>query len=139
LKLSDLSRSEVAYLQAMYRLSESNDSASVSTLAKRFDVRLPTTIEILNKLERKRLVAKKPWRVPELTRKGIIVAEAIMHQHRIIELYFNSKLGLDSKQSCAEASKIDYLLNPDLVAKMCKVLKRPTRCLHGNAIRHMEG
>lgn len=139
MKLSDLSRSEVAYLQAMYRLSESNDSASVSTLAKRFEVRLPTTIEILDKLERKRLVVKKPWKIPALTRRGIAVAESIMHQHRIVELYFNTKLGLDSKHSCTEASKIDYLLDPDLVAKMCKVLNRPNQCHHGNAIRHMEG
>lgn len=139
MKLPDLSRSEVAYLQAMYRLSESNDSASVSTLARRFDVSLPTTIEILGKLERKHLVAKKPWKIPVLTKRGIIVAECIMHQHRIVELYLNTKLGLDSKRSCAEASKIDYLLDPDLVAKMCKVLNRPNQCLHGNAIRHMEG
>jgi len=138
LKLPELSRSEVAYLQAMYRLSESNDSASVSTLAKRFEVRLPTTIEILDKLEQKQLVAKKPWRAPVLTRKGVVVAESIMHQHRIVESYFNTKLGFDSKRSCAEASKIDYLLDPDLVAEMCKALNRPNQCQHGNAIRHSE-
>ena len=136
MKLSDLSRSEVAYLQAMYRLSESNDSASVSTLARRFNVRLPTTIEILGKLERKHLVMKKPWKIPVLTKRGIAVAESIMHQHRIIELYFNTELRLDSKRSCTEASKIDHLLDPDLVAKMCKVLSRPNQCQHGNAIRH---
>ena len=133
---SQLTRSEIAYLEAMYRLNETDDVASVSTLAKRFDVRLPTAIEILDKLEQKRLVIKKPWKVPELSKRGIVIAESVMHQHRIVELYFNAKLGIDSDLSCAEASKIDYLLDPTVVEKMCKVLNRPNQCLHGFAIQH---
>jgi len=136
--LSRLSRSEVAYLEAMYRLNESHDSASVSTLAKRFEVRLPTAIEILDKLEQKRLVVRKPWKIPELSKRGILIAESVMHQHRIVELYFNTKLGLDSNLSCVEAAKIDYLLDPTVVEKMCKVLNRPSQCHHGNPIQHIE-
>jgi len=138
LNFSELTRSEIAYLEAMYRLNEAHDAASVSTLAKRFDVRLPTAIEILDKLEQKRLVIKKPWKVPELSKRGILIAESVMHQHRIVELYFNAKLGIDSDLSCAEASKIDYLLDPIVVKKMCKVLNRSSQCLHGFAIQHRD-
>ena len=138
LNLSDLSRSEIAYLETMYRLNESHDAASVSMLAERFNVRLPTVIEILDKLEQKRLVIKKPWKIPELSKKGILIAESVMHQHRIVELYFNAKLGIDSDLSCAEAPKIDYLLDPIVVGKMCKVLNRPNLCVHGHPIQHRE-
>ena len=138
MNFSELSRSEIAYLEAMYRLNETNDTTSVSTLAKRFDVKLPTAIEILHKLEQKRLVIKKPWKIPELSKKGILIAESVMHQHRIVELYFNAKLGIDSDLSCAEASKIDYLLDPTVVEKMCKVLNRPRQCLHGFPIQHRD-
>lgn len=88
MNLSELSKSEVAYIETMYRLKETNDAASVS----------------------------------------VLVAESVMHQHRIVELYFNTKLGLDSEVSCAEASKVDYLLDNAVVEKMCKALDRTSRC-----------
>ena len=136
MNLSELSRSEIAYLEAMYRLNESHSAASVSTLAKRFDVRLPTAIEILDKLEQKRLVIKKPWKVPELSKKGFLIAESVMHQHRIVELYFSKALDLNAERSCVEASKIAHLLDKTVIEKMCKALNRPTQCNHGNPIRH---
>lgn len=136
MNLSGLSRAEVAYLEAMYRLNESSDIASVSALAKKFDVRLPTSIEVLDKLQAKGLVAKKPWKVPELSKKGKVIAETVMHQHRIIELYLNTILGLSSETSCVEATKIDYLLDGNVVEKMCKALNRPSKCNHGNPIQH---
>jgi Mn-dependent DtxR family transcriptional regulator len=99
----DLTRSEVAYLETMHRLSESNDATSVSALAKRFGVKMPTAIEILHKLEKRGLVIRKPWKVPELSVKGKKLAESAMHQHRIVELYFNRNLGLSPDKSCSEA------------------------------------
>jgi DtxR family Mn-dependent transcriptional regulator len=138
MNLSDLTRAEVAYLQTMYRLNESEDIASVSVLAKKFNVRPPTAIEILRRLQAKGLVVQKPWKVPELSTRGMAMAESVIHQHRIIELYLNTTLGLSYQTSCAEATKIDYLLDETVIEKMCKVLNRPTKCLHGNPIKHQE-
>jgi len=138
LNAPELTRSEVAYLETMHRLSESHEAASVSALAERFGVRLPTAIEILNKLEEKGLVIRRPWKVPELSRKGKTLAESVMHKHRIVELYFSRSLGLNSEKSCTEASKIAYLLDKAVIEKMCKALNRPTLCNHGNPIRHRD-
>ena len=136
MSLPDLSRSEVAYLVMIYRLNEADEKTSVSTLAERFSVKLPSAIEILRRLEKKGLVARKPWGVPELSKRGMALTELVMHNHRILELYLNKKLGVSSKLSCTEASKVDYLFDSDVIEKMCKVLERPSRCLHGNPIRH---
>jgi DtxR family Mn-dependent transcriptional regulator len=138
MNLSDLTRAEVAYLQTMYRLNESDDIASVSVLARKFDVRPPTAIEILRKLQAKGLVVQKPWKVPELSTRGMVIAESVIHQHRIVELYLNTTLGLSSQTSCDEATKIDYLLDKTVIEKMCRSLNRPTKCLHGNPIKHQE-
>jgi DtxR family Mn-dependent transcriptional regulator len=132
----ELSRSEVAYLQAIYRLNESHATSSVSVLAKKFNVKMPTAIEILHKLQAKGLVEQKPWKVPELSKKGMAMAESVMHQHRIIELYLSRVLGLSSEVSCVEATKIDYLLDESVIHKMCQVLNRPSKCVHGNPIKH---
>jgi Mn-dependent DtxR family transcriptional regulator len=139
LNIPELSRTEVAYVENMYRLDESHDVTSVSALAKRFGVRLPTAIEILDKLEEKGLVIRKPWRVPELSRRGKTLAESVIHQHRIVELYFSKNLGLDSEMSCSEASKIAYLLDRTVIDRMCKSLKRPSQCIHGKPIPHHDG
>jgi DtxR family Mn-dependent transcriptional regulator len=120
----------------MYRLNESHNPPSVSALAKRFNVRLPTAIEILGNLQAKGLVVKRPWGLPQLSRKGMTMAETIMHQHRLVELYLNTTLGLDSEKACTEAAKNDYLLDGEVIDKMCKVLRRPSQCLHGYLIQH---
>jgi DtxR family Mn-dependent transcriptional regulator len=136
MNMTDLSRSEVAYLETIYRLNESHETSSVSALARRFGVRLPSAIEILGRLQKKGLVVKKPWRTPELSKRGKELAESVMHQHRIVEVYLNKKLGLSTEASCNQASKIDYLLDNEVVERMCEALDRPSRCLHGNPIMH---
>jgi DtxR family Mn-dependent transcriptional regulator len=93
-------------------------------------------IGILDKLEEKGLVMRKPWKVPELSRKGVVLAESVMHRHRIVELYFSRVLGLSSEQSCMEASRVDYLLHRTVIQNMCKALNRPSCCLHGYPIQH---
>jgi DtxR family Mn-dependent transcriptional regulator len=136
MSLPDLSRSEVAYLETIYRLNETHETTSVSALARKFGVKMPSAVEILGKLERKGLVVRKPWGVPELSKRGAALAESVMHQHRILELYLNKKLGLSSELSCAQAGKIDYLLDSNVIDRMCKALNRPSRCVHGNRIQH---
>ena len=136
--MPELIRSEVVYLEGMYRLNESHDITSVSALAKRFGVKLPTAIEILDKLEEKGLVIRKPWKVPELSKRGNSVAERLLHQHRIVELYFNTTLGLNSATSCSEASKVAHLFDKSVIRKMCKSLHRPKQCMHGYLIRHTD-
>lgn len=136
MNMSDLSRTEVAYLETIYRMNETHQDASVSALAKKFSVRLPSAIEILGKLEANGLVIRKPWRIPELTKRGATITESVMHQHRILELYLSKKLGVDSKLSCAEASKVNYLLDSEVIERICIALNRPSRCPHGYPIQH---
>jgi DtxR family Mn-dependent transcriptional regulator len=117
-------------------MNESNETSSVSALARKFKVKLPSAVEILSKLETKGLVVRKRWRVPQLTKRGEKLAELVMHQHRVLEVYLNEKLGVNSDMSCAQAGKIDYLFDTDVIEKMCRVLNRPATCLHGFPIQH---
>jgi len=136
--MPELIRSEVVYLEGMYRLNESHETTSVSALAKLFGVKLPTAIEVLDKLEEKGLVIRKPWKAPQLSKRGNSVAERLIHQHRIVELYFNTTLGLNSAMSCSEASKVAHLFETSVIRKMCKSLHRPKQCMHGYLIRHTD-
>jgi Mn-dependent DtxR family transcriptional regulator len=119
-------------------MNETNQDASVSALAKKFGVRLPSTIEILSKLEKKGLVVRKPWKIPELSRRGSTLTALVMHQHRILEVYLNRKLGVDSDLSCDQAGRVDYLMDSKVIQRMCQSLNRPAKCLHGYAIHHQD-
>jgi DtxR family transcriptional regulator, Mn-dependent transcriptional regulator len=136
MSLSTISPSEVAYLKMLHRMNERNETTSVSALAQKFRVKLPSAIEILSKLEKKGLVIRKPWKVPQLSKRGAILSEQVMHQHRVLENYLNAKLGMSLDTSCEEASKVDYLVGSDVIERMCKALNRPSRCLHGFPIQH---
>jgi DtxR family Mn-dependent transcriptional regulator len=136
MQLHDLTRTEVAYLEQIFRLTEKGKQPSVSALASEFEVRVPTAVEVLDKLKRKGLLVKEPWRVPELSEAGFKVAEETIHRHRVIELYFSRKLSLRANEACKEAGKIDYLVSNSLVTRMCGILDHPRKCLHGNAIKH---
>jgi DtxR family Mn-dependent transcriptional regulator len=133
-----LSGVEVAYLKEAYKLTESGEAPSVSLLAKKFGVSMPSVIEVFDKLEEKGLLLRKPWKVPKLTGMGLITARRIIHNHRVIEVYFAEKLGLGTNYSCNEATKIDYLMENQLVMKMCDALNYPAKCIHGHSIEHSD-
>ncbi len=131
-----LTKPEASYLSEVYRIIEEGREPAVTLLASRFGVKLPTVIDVLEKLERKGLLVRERWRAPKLTRTGIRVASSILHRHRIIELYFSRKLGLAQQLACREAAKIDYILDDIVVARMCRELNHPDKCFHMKPINH---
>lgn len=135
---SDLSGIEASYLKEAYRLRESGRLPSVSVLAHGFRVTMPSVIDVLQKLERRGLVHRTPWKAPTLTKKGLAEARRIIHSHRVLEVYYGEALGLDETYACAEAAKIDYLIGTKAVERMCDTLHHPARCLHGFTIEHVK-
>jgi len=119
-------------------MAERGEQLSVSRLSHVFRVSMPSVVEIVKKLEAKGLVRRVPWQTIELTSKGWNQAENYIHNHRIIEVFYRNTLGLDTGASCEEASRIDYLVSNETVARMCAFLNRPTVCLHGHSITHRD-
>jgi len=132
-----LSQAEAAYLGEMYRLIEGGQPPTVTALAARFRVRPPSVVEVLDRLSGKGVLVRRPWKAPQLTRSGRALATEIIHNHRVIELYFSRALRLQSDLSCNEAAKVDYLLSDEVVGRMCRYLHRPNRCVHGNPVEHI--
>lgn len=134
----ELTSTETSYLIALWRLKEDKQEPSTGKLAKIFDVKASSVIDILKKLESYGLIRRIPWKKIRLTKKGNYLASHIIHNHRILEVYFKEFLSLDDETSCKEASKIDYLVGMRLVEKICKALNYPETCIHGKALVHRE-
>lgn len=132
----ELTSTKNSYLLALWRLEEDKQELSTGKLAKIFDVKPPSVIDALKKLESYGLVRRAPWKRIGITKKGNDLALNIIHNHRILEVYFKKVLGLDDETSCREASKMDYLVGMGLIKKICKALNYPETCIHGKALVH---
>lgn len=131
-----LTSTGASYLLALWRLEEDKQKLSTGKLAEIFDVKAPSVIDALRKLESCGLVDRAPWKRIKLTKRGNHLALNMIHNHRTLEVYFKRVLGLDDKTSCREASMIDHLVSMELIKKICKALDYPETCIHGKALVH---
>lgn len=130
-----LSPSEIRCLKEIYIISiEKNEKVSSVKLARNMKIKPSSVIDTLNKLVAKGLVIRKPWSYIKLTQKGITLARELIHHHRVLEMFYIENFGLNSEEACAEASKIDYLINCRIISSIYDKLKSRNTCIHGNPL-----
>ncbi|MCS7118069.1 MAG: metal-dependent transcriptional regulator [Thaumarchaeota archaeon] len=124
------------YLAAIYSFEEDGKDTTTGSLAKTLEVTPASVSEALKFLESKKLVERKSWGKYVLSQRGRAVAMRMFHNHRVLETYFASVLGLKEDVACEEASKIDAVVGDELISRMCKALSWPSVCFHGRPIHH---
>ncbi len=133
-QLEKITEREADYLVALYETSINRCSVSLSSLAKQLNVKSPTAIEMLKKLESKGLVKYLGRKGVKLTKKGVVSAEKIIRRHRLIETLLVEKLGLDVDTACCETKKFDSYVSFRVVELINYVLGNPVCCPHGKPI-----
>ncbi len=133
----NLNQVEARYLSEIYRMTERHEELATGALASKFNVRPASVVDVLNRLMEKGLISRPGWGRIELTGSGRSVAMKIIHNHRILELYFRDRLGLQMNETCKQAQRIDYLIGDVVVSRMCEDLGYPTNCVHGFEVRHV--
>ncbi|MEM4312249.1 MAG: metal-dependent transcriptional regulator [Nitrososphaerales archaeon] len=131
-----LTYTEISYLLTLLRLKEENKKLSTGKLAEIFKVKPSSIIDVIRKLELYGLIKRNLWRDIELTGEGKSLALEILHNHRVLEVYFKKVFSLEDEVCCKEASKIDYFIGKEIINKMCKVLGYPEDCIHGKPLIH---
>lgn len=132
-----LNKAEARYLKRIYEIIVENGNEVTSyDLAKYFGVKTPSSIDVLNRLQKKGLVSREVWGPVVLTDEGLRLAKELLHVHRVIECFFCNALGLPLDIACEEAAKVDYLISEEVVKRICKRMSRPVRCPHGRTIPH---
>lgn len=135
-----VNRAEAMYLKRIYEVSvEKGDEVTSYGLAKHFGVKTPSSIDVLNRLQRKGLVSRKVWGPVILTEMGIRLARELLHVHRLVECFLCDTLDLPLDVACREAAKLDHLISDEVVRRICERMSRPSRCPHGRAIPHEHG
>lgn len=119
------------YLKAIWHIKERGGDVKISTIAKMLNVRQPSVVQMLKKLNEKNLVNYNKAGVI-LTEEGEKVGSSMMRNSRLLEVLMDSalKVEIDEEMVCG----IEHHMNKQFTDALCTMLKHPRKCPHGHDI-----
>ena len=119
------------YLKAIWHIKEKGGDVKISTIAKMLNVRQPSVVQMLKKLNEKNLVNYNKAGVL-LTEEGENVGASMMRNSRLLEVLMDSalKVEIDEEMVCG----IEHHMNKQFTDALCTMLKHPRKCPHGHDI-----
>ena len=119
------------YLKAIWHIKERNEPVKISTIAKMLNVRQPSVVQMLKKLNEQNLVNYSKAGV-SLTEGGEKVGSSMMRNSRLLEVLMDSalKVEIDEEMVCG----IEHHMSKQFTDALCTMLKHPRKCPHGHAI-----
>ena len=119
------------YLKAIWHIRERGEDVKISTIAKMLNVRQPSVVQMLKKLNGKNLVSYNKAGV-KLTEEGQEIGSSMMRNSRLLEVLMDSalKVAIDEEMVCG----IEHHMNKQFTDALCTMLKHPRKCPHDNVI-----
>ncbi len=119
------------YLKAIWHLKERGEDVKISTIAKMLNVRQPSVVQMLKKLNTKNLVNYNKAGV-KLTEEGQAVGASMMRNSRLLEVLMESalKVEIDEEMVCG----IEHHMNKQFTDALCTMIKHPRKCTHDHDI-----
>jgi DtxR family Mn-dependent transcriptional regulator len=119
------------YLKAIWHIKERNEPVKISTIAKMLNVRQPSVVQMLKKLNEQSLVNYSKAGVT-LTEGGEKVGSSMMRNSRLLEVLMDSalKVEIDEEMVCG----IEHHMSQQFTDALCTMLKHPRKCPHGHTI-----
>jgi len=119
------------YLKAIWHIRERKEDVKISTIAKMLNVRQPSVVQMLKKLNEKNLVNYNKAGV-SLTEAGEKTGSDMMRNSRLLEVLMDSalKIEIDEEMVCG----VEHHMNEQFTNALCTMLHHPRKCPHGNNI-----
>ena len=119
------------YLKAIWHIKESGGDVKISTIAKMLNIRQPSVVQMLKKLNVKNLVEYNKAGV-NLTEEGKKIGSSMMRNSRLLEVLMDSalKVKIDEEMVCG----IEHHMNKQFTDALCVMLKHPRKCPHDHDI-----
>lgn len=127
------------YLKALFFLSTENAEVSLTKLAEKMNVSVPTTNSMIKNLEGRGLVAYKKYKPVRLTKKGKKEAALVIRKHRLTEMFLSEIMGFGWEEVHDIAEEMEHLNTNQLFDRMDKMLNYPTVDPHGSPIPNAKG
>ena len=119
------------YLKAIWHIKERNEPVKISIIAKMLNVRQPSVVQMLKKLNEKELVEYNKAGV-FLTETGEKIGSSMMRNSRLLEVLMDSalKVEIDEEMVCG----IEHHMNMQFTDALCTMLNHPRKCPHDHDI-----
>ena len=119
------------YLKAIWHIKERNEPVKISVIAKMLNVRQPSVVQMLKKLNEKELVEYNKAGVI-LTETGEKIGSSMMRNSRLLEVLMDSalKVEVDEEMVCG----IEHHMNMQFTDALCTMLNHPRKCPHDHDI-----
>ena len=121
------------YLKAIWHIRERKEKVKVSSIAKILNVRQPSVVQMLHKLNDANLVKYvKGNAVMKLTTEGEKIGEQMIRNTRLLEVMLKEalKIEIDEEMVCG----IEHHMKEIFTDALCTLLKHPRSCPHGYEI-----
>lgn len=118
------------YLKAIWHIRERKEKVKVSSIAKVLNVRQPSVVQMLHKLNDANLVKYvKGNAVMKLTTEGEKIGEQMIRNTRLLEVMMKEalKIEIDEEMVCG----IEHHMKEIFTDALCTLLKHPRSCPHG--------
>ena len=119
------------YLKAIWHLKEKGLDVKISTIARMLNIRQPSVVQMLKKLNGQNLVNYNKAGVT-LTEAGTSVGSMMMRNSRLLEVLMADalKVEIDEEMVCG----IEHHMNKQFTDALCTMLKHPRKCPHDHDI-----
>ena len=119
------------YLKAIWHIKEKNEPVKISIIAKMLNVRQPSVVQMLKKLNERELVEYNKAGV-FLTETGEKIGSSMMRNSRLLEVLMDSalKVEIDEEMVCG----IEHHMNMQFTDALCTMLNHPRKCPHDHDI-----
>ena len=119
------------YLKAIWHLKEKGQDVKISSIARMLNVRQPSVVQMLKKLNGQNLVNYNKAGVT-LTEAGTAVGSMMMRNSRLLEVLMADalKVEIDEEMVCG----IEHHMNKQFTDALCTMLKHPRKCPHDHDI-----
>ena len=106
------------YLKAIWHIRERGEDVKISTIAKMLNIRQPSVVQMLKKLNGKNLVEYNKAGV-NLTEEGEKVGSSMMRNSRLLEVLMDSalKVAIDEEMVCG----IEHHMNKQFTDALCTI------------------
>lgn len=132
--------SEENYLKTLYKLEDKQvRKVNNIALSKALDLNPATVLEMVRKLNTKKLVEILPDKSIQLTDRGKKKALSIIRKHRLWEVFLVDKLSYKWNEVHDLAEQLEHIESDDLIKRLETFLGHPTVDPHGDPIPDENG
>ncbi len=120
------------YLKAIWYMRERGEEPKISSIAKLLNIRQPSVVEMLQKLNDSKLVIYEKGNIVELKPQGETIGKQMIRNTRLLEVLMKDalKIEIDEEMACG----IEHHMKMVFTDALCTLLKHPRNCPHGHLI-----